>query len=281
MKVAGIVVCNPDYDRLMENIRAIHSQVDLLAIYLNSEIDKSRFLIFDKIHYLNDGNNKGIATALNEIMSYAAEIDAQWCLLLDQDSVVPENCIEEFEKNTGLECAAILTPYVHDDRDMEEPNAVSESYTEIDMCISSGSYNNVEIWKKCKAFRDEFFIDYVDWEYCARVRSKGYKVYCINKITINHQLGKKSYHQLFGKKVFTYNHSAFRKYYITRNTIVSYRLYPSEIKLAHPYLRTWKRLMLTLFFEDNKIKKTGAIMRGIMDSGKLYSKLREKQEYGN
>jgi rhamnosyltransferase len=280
MKVAGIVVCNPDYNRLIENINVLHPQVDRIAVYLNSEINRSRLNGLDKLQYLSDGNNRGIATALNAIMSYADKLGADWCLLLDQDSVVSKKCVEGYEKYKNLDNAAILTPFIHDDRDMEKQETAVETHTEIDMCITSGSYNNIELWKKEKGFRDEFFIDYVDWEYCARVRSRGYKVYRINEMIIDHQLGSKTYHKILWWNVFTYNHNAFRKYYITRNTIVTYRLFPDEIKLAHPYLRTWKRLLFTILFEEEKGKKTRAILRGVLDSGKLYRELKGKQEYG-
>ena len=110
MKVAGIVVCNPDYNRLIENINALYPQVDRIAVYLNSEINRSRLNGLDKLQYLSDGNNRGIATALNAIMSYADKLGADWCLLLDQDSVVSKKCVEGYEKYKNLDNAAILTP---------------------------------------------------------------------------------------------------------------------------------------------------------------------------
>lgn len=281
MRIAGIVVCKPDYERLVENVNAVYHQVDKLAIYLNSKIDRSRLGEFTtKIHYLNDGENNGIATALNGIMGFADSVGAEWCLLLDQDSVVPKDCIEKLEYYKALDNAAILTPFIHDDKDLEKKETTEDTYSVIDMCITSGSYNNVEIWKKLNGFVDEFFIDYVDWEYCARIRYRGYKVYRINGLTINHQLGAKTYHKFLGRDVFTYNHSAFRKYYITRNTIVSYKLFPGEPKLAHPYLRTCKRALYTVLFEEGKIEKVKAIIRGVLDSTKLYKELKGKKEYG-
>lgn len=280
MKVAGIVVCNPDYGRLKENVKAIYPQVEMVVVYLNSDFDRGQMEGFDRVHYLNNGENKGIATALNSIMEYAESLGAEWCLLLDQDTVVPDDCIELYEKHISLEKAAVLSPHIRDDRDMEKIDFSTADFSIIDMCITSGSYNNIAIWNKVKRYREEFFIDYVDWEYCARVRSSGYKIYRINTIIVNHQLGAKTYHKFLGKNVFTYNHNAFRKYYITRNTIVAYKLFPGEPKLAHPYLRTWKRMLFTVLFEEGKSKKIEAIIRGYIDSCKLYRELRRKQKYG-
>lgn len=281
MKIAGIVVCNPNYDRLQMNIKGILPQVDKLVIYRNSVMDLEKVEKNDKIIYLNNGSNNGIGMALNAIMDYANSEGAEWCLLLDQDSVVDSHFIEKFEKYTWLDDAAILSPVIHDDKDQEEADKDNSDYSIIDMCITSGTYNNVYFWKKINRFREEFFIDYIDWEYCARARSTGYKIYRINGVTLNHQLGAKTYHNLLGKKIFTYNHNAFRKYYITRNTIVSYKLFPAEIKFQHPYLRTVKRLMLTIFFEEDKVNKIRAIIRGVRDSKKLYGMIGEKQAHGN
>lgn len=276
MKIAGIVVYNPDYVRLHMNLEGILSQVDKIVIYRNSVIDTAKLVKNDKIIYLNDGNNNGIGMALNAIMEYAYLSGAEWCLLLDQDSVVDRNLIANFEQFTGLYNAAVLSPVIHDDKDQEENSKDFSDYSTIDMCITSGTYNNVRIWKEMDGFKEEFFIDYIDWEYCARTRSQGYKIYRINGVTLNHQLGEKTYHSFFGKRIFTYNHSAFRKYYITRNTIVSYKLFPLEAKFKNPYLRTVKRLILTILFEEDKWNKIRSIFRGVRDAQKLYSKLGEK-----
>ncbi len=280
MKVAGIVVFNPDYNRLLENINAVYSQVDMLAIYLNSDVDRSYLSGFSKLQFLNNGKNNGIAKGLNEIMSFADSQSAKWCLFLDQDTVVPRNIIEEYEEFIDLPSAAVLTPCIHDNKDKEKKDYSKVAYTLMDMCITSGSYNNVKIWKQLKGFRDEYFMDYVDWEYCARVRANGFKIYRINELSVNHQLGSKEYHKIFMWNVFTYNHSAFRKYYITRNTIVTYKLFPEEIRLSHPYLRTLKRLLLTILFEDEKWKKIEAILRGLKDAGHLYKNIKENKDYG-
>ncbi len=281
MKISGIVVYNPDYDRLIKNIDAIESQVDCLILYLNSDIDKDKLLKYKKIIYLSEENNVGIARALNKIMEYAYSIGADWCLLLDQDTIVEENCIYKYERYINLYNACVLSPVVCDDNDLERKLISSDEYVSIDMCITSGSYNNVKVWKSLGGVREEYFIDYVDWEYCARVRNNGYNVYLINDVSINHQLGKKEYHSLLWNKIFTYNHNAFRKYYITRNTIVSYRLFPLEPKFAHPYLRTIKRLMLTILFEDDKINKVKSILLGVINSRKMYKKIIRKYDYGN
>lgn len=274
MRVAGIVVYNPDYERLNKNINAIYNQVDILVVYQNSKINCEKIQLESEIVFFGKGENAGIAKALNSIMSYAKSKGATWCLLLDQDSIVCENYLNICEKYTKMELAGIITPNVVDeyDNDIQHKNMKNscDSVETVDMCITSGSYNNIEIWESTGKFREEFFIDYVDWEYCVRLRNKGYKIYKLNKLLLNHELGKRSYHTFFGREFYSFNHNAFRKYYITRNTIITYWLYPNEKKLAHPYLRTIKRIMITLLYESDKSNKVKAIVQGIVDSRKLF-----------
>lgn len=276
MRVAGIVIYNPDIDILQKNINAIYDQVDKIVIYQNSLFDHSFLDELDKIEYINDGTNRGIALALNSIMEVAKSCGAQWCLLLDQDSVVDPGLVDGFENNTDLPKAAIITPVVID----EFSNSIAystEIIERIDMCITSGSYNSISAWEQLGGFRNEYFIDYVDWEYCARAHHNGYNVYRINNIHLNHRLGDRTNLSFLGHRFFTYNHSSFRKYYITRNTIVSYYLFPDESAFSHPYLRTMKRLLITLFYESDKVKKIESIIKGLFDSRKLYKSIKGKE----
>lgn len=269
MIVVGIVIYNPEYDLLKKSITALFDQVDRIVLYLNSSFDKEIISGMDKVETINDGTNNGIATALNAIMEYAENLGCDWCLLMDQDSVVCSDFLRCYEKYISLKDAAIITPIISEDNNAKS-NAPMDGVDLIDMCITSGSYNNIDVWKKVGGFREEFFIDYVDWEYAARVRNAGYRIYRINEVSINHKLGNKEYHSLLGHRFFTYNHNAFRKYYITRNTIVSFKLFPNEDAFSHPYLRTIKRLLITVLYEDEKKEKIKSIIKGVRDSRTLY-----------
>ena len=146
MKTAGIVICNPDIIRLQENINEILSQVDCLFIYMNSVIASDLVSVSEKVIFLNDGQNNGIAKGLNSIMLEASKQGASWCLLLDQDSIVSKEYINTMERYTGLDDVAIITPHVLDLNEDSSINKIKINpgvVEEIDMCITSGS--NVSI----------------------------------------------------------------------------------------------------------------------------------------
>lgn len=267
-KIAGIVVYYPDYERLTLNINAIYSQVDYLIIYCNSFVDclkipDKKYLWLNKDKETNDG----VAHAINKIMSTADELEAEWCLLLDQDSIVPLDIIKKYEafltkKNERI---AIVGPCVKNENARDNSKRELSAEAEIvPYCITSASYNNIRIWKQIGKFREDLFIDYVDWEYAARVRENGYIICRLNEIILDHQLGRLTYHQLGRHEVSTFNHSAFRKYYITRNSFIIYKLHPNEAGFKHPFLRTLKRLFVIILYEDQKTKKCISVVKGIV-----------------
>ena len=268
MVVAGIVLYNPSIDRLKKNIDSVIKQVDKLIVVFNSSKDEINYLFEDeKIVLVTNENNLGVAYALNQIIMKAKSFNAKWCLLLDQDSIVPNNIIKKYEEYTGDETIAIISPTVVD-KNAHELSFDKEDQ-EVLLCITSGSYINLDICERIGLFNEEFFIDYVDWEYCARVKENGYKCVRSSSVILDHELGKISYHKILCFEIQTYNHNAFRKYYITRNSILIHKLYPKIKEFSHPYLRIFKRMIIVFLCENDKIKKVRAISRGIIDAFKL------------
>lgn len=268
MRVAGIVLFKPNLERLKINLKKILPQVDKLILYYNSQPFQLEEIENEKIIQITyQYKNMGIAYALNRIMEKAGELNADWCLLLDQDSVVPDHILDEFDiisKKMKNDNIAIICPKITDERWKE--NKVENKVIDIDLCITSGSYNNISIWEKVGKFREDFFIDYVDWEYAARVKSNGYRILELSYIPLNHELGYTEYFKFCGINFQTYNHSAFRKYYITRNTILTYWLYPNVPEFSHPFLRTFKRAFIVIVHENDKINKLNAMRRGVNDA---------------
>ena len=88
---ACVVLYNPD-DTIFENILTYGNYVDKLIVIDNS-LKKNNFLIdklsevFEsKLIYINNNDNLGIATALNQACDKAIELKFKWILTMDQDS---------------------------------------------------------------------------------------------------------------------------------------------------------------------------------------------------
>jgi len=282
--IAGIVLYNPDLNLLKENVDNIYPQVEKLVFVDNNSknIDEIKKLYDSdsKIHIISNCKNKGIATALNQIIYFCDEKEVEWALTLDQDSVCPLNIIQEFEKYISFERVAIICPKILDRKigSIEEEKEIGvNDYEFVKGCITSASLTNVKICKKLGYFDDKMFIDFVDFDYCTTVIENDYKIIKVNTATLLHQVGDPKLLNFFGKKVIIYNHSPIRKYYFTRNMIYYINKHKDTINVSRAYMNLIKKLFITIIFEDQKLKKMKMIFKGIKNSKKIITEFKEKK----
>lgn len=283
----GIVTFNPNIERLRLNLEGVYSQSSLIVVVDNhsQNIKEIEELIddFPRVYIIYNEKNYGIARALNQIMEFAKKNNLDWALLLDQDSIIPGNMINNYTQLTDIEGVAIVCPRVQDNNS----NRIGKADSRIELvglCITSGSLNNVKTWENIGKFDESLFIDYVDNEYCIRLYYEGFRIIRDNEVILNHELGKTEYH-LFKS---TTNHGALRRYYIARNSYYVARKYKyifnnSNInykeanifldKMLNPtwaFLRQLQFCLLIVLYENNKINKIYSIFKGLRDGNKLY-----------
>ena len=130
--------------------------------------------------------------------------------------------------------------------------------------MTSGNLLNIDIYKQIGDFRESFFIDYVDYDYCLRSLKKGYKIIRCNDILLNHKLGNS---KLYFSKILVTNHSSTRRYFITRNRLFLIKEHlTSNFKLSiQMFKHTIMDFIKILFFESEKRKKVNAILKGFRD----------------
>lgn len=268
MKVlAGIVAYKPEPDRLEENIRAIAPQVDRIAIWNNGGLSGIS-LDKDIIVLSHNEENIGIAAALNGLCTYAEENGYDWILTLDQDSVAPAGLVVGYspycqDERIGLLCPCIL------DRNygaMSYDRGTTQETDDIDACITSASMLRISAWKAIGGFWDELFIDMVDFDLCWSLQKYGYRVVRVNSQTLYHEIGHSRKVKFLGKDNVVFNHSPFRCYYITRNTIAVGKKHGRSKKCWRMVL---KRALLINCFESDKLKKDKMIIKGIRDGIRL------------
>ncbi|MGH8602776.1 MAG: glycosyltransferase family 2 protein, partial [Gammaproteobacteria bacterium] len=115
-------------------------------------------------------------------------------------------------------------------------------------------------------FREDYFIDQVDHEFCLRMRAHGYRVVITRRTVMEHSVGEPSgpYIPLLGVMP---SHSPLRKYYITRNTLITVADYwRTEPEWC---MRRAMRLLLGLalmaLMEKQRSAKLKAFAAGIID----------------
>lgn len=270
---AGIVLHNPEVNRLKENLEAVISQVNLLVLVDNnsSNLDEILDLVsnYDKLVLIKNFENVGISKALNQIVQKAEIEDCEWVLTLDQDSVVPTNIVSSYLNYIGFENVALMTLPIVDVNNKEFHINNRAEYIYVDKCITSGSFVNVRICKELGYFDEKMFIDLVDFEYCMRVRSKGYKVLKIMNIYLSHRLGEMKVYKFLGKRIQVTNHSENRNYYYSRNQIYVNIKHHVRFGIFKYFLRMPIKLGKIIMFEKRRKLKIKAIFRGIRDGYRM------------
>jgi rhamnosyltransferase len=269
MIFAGVVTFNPDIGRLRENVRAIEDAVDRVLVFDNGSknVEEIRGLLSGvaAASMIESKENFGIATALNGILSSAGEQGADWVLLLDQDSVcdpgLPMILVEHVSSDVAIVCPDIV------DRNLgSQKRVVGSVVQDVDACITSGSLMSIDAWQHVGGYDAEYFIDYVDFDICLRLRAAGYRIIRDSTAMLLHELGS-------GRKYWkftSYNYSEFRLYHMSRDMIyysVKHRSVNSASRingrgLPKNLLVLLKKMFVIFLFEERKAAKEWAILRG-------------------
>lgn len=274
---AVLVTYHPD-NELPDRVRRVLRQVGTLVIVDNGsdarQVEMLRELAANQaiILQLNPAN-LGVARALNLGIARAVALGFTWALLLDQDSRVDEAMVQTlfavrsaFPERDKL---AVIGSGFLDVESREAGNeAQGEPWEEVESVITSGSLIPLATHAAIGPFREEFFIDYVDSEYCFRARAKGFRVIKTRKPIMSHSIGAPTEHNLLWMNKWTTNHSADRRYYIARNDTVMLREYGAYVwglwalKSLARRIRTCKRIVL---YEQMKTSKIVAVAQGWYD----------------
>ena len=246
MLVGIIVSYQPEMKELLSNCREILKQVDKLILIENGSNQEIQEQVLsslneDNIIILLEKENLGLAAAQNIGIKKGLELVADFFLFLDDDSSLSKNSVEflrkEFELNPKLGIAACHI--VHNNSQKEQKYWIlSRGFYKrvrftgglrrlenVNTIISSGSLISREVIEKCGLMREEYFIDYIDIEYCLRIRANGYTISVLKNAELTHKLGNTKSIQ-FSKLLFhPTNHSPQRRFYMIRNRIWTWKLY--------------------------------------------------------
>ncbi len=263
----GIVIYNPNNERLEQNLSAIVSQVDHIILIDNSDnyTLSPRWLNNSKVEYINNGCNKGIANALNQIVRISSTEGYEWVLTLDQDSICPRDMVLSYLRYIKTPRLAMIAPLIKDRNSMEQPYRIADLYYDVDRCITSGTLTNTEAVLKVGGFDSRLFIDYVDFELCARLIDAGYRIIQDCNTILLHQYGNIKEFRLIGFTIRTTNHNPKRKYYQVRNRIYCSRKYSHFFSCWRTTAFIFAEWIKVLCFESEKMQKVVAIHKGIID----------------
>ena len=273
MKLAAVVVWYNPTDKEKENIDSYLKYVDRLYIVDNSDI-KSNIKNTNKIEYIFNNENLGIAKALNIGAKLAIDNKYKWLITMDQDTKFQNddiNKVKDYIESNNTKDIGIVSPWHKTKLHVKKPTEKIDYPIDV---MTSGNFLNLEIYQKIGGFKDEYFIDGVDIEYCLRLKKNNYKVLRLNDIEIIHNLGNIEYKYFLKKELLCLNHNYLRVYYRVRN----YNYIKEEYKDIAPefcnILVKMKALVwCIIFYEKDKFRKLRSVYYGKKDfKKKIYGK---------
>jgi rhamnosyltransferase len=204
---AGIVAFRPEPRQLERLLAALLPQADLLLVYRNSPLPDSCSALArehpSRIELVGDCRNLGLGIAYNRIVEAALVRGVERVLLLDQDSLPPPDlCAALAARMQGLSDAgerpavAGPCPVSEDGRLYKLPSRARPGEAKprggtipLQFVISSGSLIDAAAFRAVGPFREDFFIDAIDVEWCLRARSRGYTCWMAADLPMPHRLG--------------------------------------------------------------------------------------------
>ena len=256
---AVVVTYNPDTSSC-ECIHSLIGAADHTFVIDNRSEEnlllRLRNLVSARATLIENSHNAGVAAALNQGIRAAAEKGYRWFLLLDQDSRISPSSITELVKvlNDGLaevgsKLGLLGSNFFHGFTDGSVEDArvsfcPGRTWQAVDTVITAGTILSLENFEAIGPFREDFFIDHVDHEYCLRARHKGFIIGRTVLPLIVHRLGwvgnRRPWLALGKKKIVTM-YSPLRRYYQVRNLAVLTREYEKEFPQHIQMLRQWTR----------------------------------------
>ncbi len=279
--VCAIVITHHPDANFPSRLAQIAPQVGAIVIVDNGSADGAlsmlRELALDPaVTLVVNRGNFGIARALNIGVERAATAGFGTAVLFDQDSAANADQVAVLISVRGSMPNPERIAVVGCGFDGRQPPARApraalprgDTWEEVESVITSGSLLSIGAYADIGLFRDEFFIDYVDIEFCLRARARGYRVIKTRQALMAHAIGAPTRHRTLWTTKWTTNHCADRRYYIARNDTVllrEYGRYPGSgwlLKSLQRRLRTCKRILL---YESQKIDKLIAVCSGWWD----------------
>lgn len=235
-KCVVIVTYEPEREQLKKLTESIEEAGFTPVIADNSEkAPVSAGEVSENAKILSLHGNAGIAAAQNAGIEYAWNHGAKIIAFFDQDSRIDSTLLKILERNLETLGECVVAPTAVDmDSKEEYPVQIlgkmgypKDLYVKdaaepvrADLVISSGTMAKAEVFRKTGKFDEDFFIDFVDIEWCLRCKKAGIPIYVIPKAVLEHKIGSEEIHA-DGMTITV--HSPVRTYYKVRNSFLLFR----------------------------------------------------------
>lgn len=282
---AIVVTYFPDTD-VIENLERLSFLCDQLIIIDNtSQKDRPSYPKKPNVTVQTCMENVGLAKALNMGMNLAGKVGIENVFLLDQDSRPSNRYFREmlrfkstFENSKYKYGFYVPNFYDRNSKTFAIFPLLNRWYLRHVTCknmpirnekfaliaITSGMLIDLSQYNEIGPFREDYYIDFIDNEYCLRANRLGFSIAVNCELILDHAVGQRSVKKFLGLTIKPNHHFPVRKYYIFRNgvrtTIEYFRPYPIYAILM--IARLTHEILSIFLYESDKLRKTEAILLG-------------------
>lgn len=270
---AIVITFNPDAG-FPERLAKILDQFGRVLLVDNASSGESKAMLVEstgvpRLQVQWNAANGGIASALNQGVALAERAGFEWAVTFDQDTVVYPRLLQ-----TLLEVAcrhdrrAVLVGAnyrdVHRGRNAGHCSAPGQIEMKRTTLITSGTLLPLRFTTAIGGFREDYFIDSVDHEFCLRASTNHCDVVMTCAQLMEHRIGTPGAGSSFFRHLSS-NHPPRRKYFIARNAVATMRSYllraPAwSVCQGFRLLAEFGSIVL---YEQQKRQKTVAFVRGL------------------
>lgn len=219
-----IVTYHPDVD-FSRRLEIAAAQFPATILVDNTEAASPELfqLSGTNVRLIQNHRNLGLGKALNQGCQAALESGFEWVVTLDQDSLLDGEFLrimlqgwhQSEEKPVIFGCN-----YFSVSRDAYKVRPDQKTGTRpLKTVITSGSLMHLGNWNNLGQFREDFFIDAIDHEFCLRVRGAGFGVRINCQPSMQHTIGEELTYGSWLRRLAPFSHRSLRKYTSARNSL--------------------------------------------------------------
>lgn len=268
-----IVLYNPNSEEISNFLNQLIKTKYHLFIIDNSEKKLPQeldiFINESCVTYICFKENKGLAFAQNRGLKEAISRKFYSITLFDQDSFISSKNYKKLVRDFRLSKFDIMSPLIQSKKDefkVEEslkinrigwpvPISIDESkyLHPADIVIASGLTCSLKIFEEVGFFKNEYFIDYLDIEWCLRARNKEKKIVVNSSVILFHTIGiHQENYWVFKPQA----HQPERTFYQFRNNLALFREeYIPKLYCFHELLSNLLSLSLKILLKRQNRRK--------------------------
>lgn len=276
--ICAIVVTHYPDEELAENLAALRAAVRQVVVVDNGSGEQTcrrlETLRGPGVEMILNRENLGLAAAINQGIAWAQAREFAWIATFDQDSRIPADyftlLLEAWNTCPERERVAVVSARIHDAR-LGRTHSFArvacrdgETAAFVPFAITSGSLISSAAITAEGPYREDFFIDGVDVEFCLRCRRRGWRILEAQQAVLEHRFGEPVRHRFLWMRPAVTPYSALRRYYAMRNRVVLYRAYGMFDPgwLWGDLRETLRNMAKLVLFEQDRAAKLTATARG-------------------